>query len=424
MKFYVVEHLKKVYLVISILCITANLLAQDFPYRISQYDFVRYEKNFITFPGDSSNFFGLYEKLDNLIFKGKGQINVVHMGGSHIQAGALSGHMAQRLQTFYPGLKGSRGFVFPYHIARQNNPRNFYAKVHGHWEPCRSVQRRKGCLLGLSGISGTTNSANAKMNIYLQDAGYPEYEFNQVKVFHKIDTTSFDLKVNNIKNYTITTNKASGYSLITLDRFTDSLELHFEKSSEHQNHFTLFGISLESSEPGITYHGIGINGASIPCYLRCDLFETHLQGLSPDWIILTLGTNDAYGRNFDPDYFEANYDSLILRIKKAAPDAAILLTVPNDSYLYRRYVNRNTAKAGKVIKQIAEKHNCGVWDFYNIMGGLNSVALWYKDHLAQYDRIHFTRRGYHLQADLLFNAFLHAYDNYLDKNSELIGKNQ
>ncbi len=105
---------------------------------------------------------------------------------------------------------------------------------------------------------------------------------------------------------------------------------------------------------------------------------------------------------------------LLVMIWPFFPLAAILLTVPNDSYLYRQYVNRNTARARDAIMDLAKEHNCGVWDFYTIMGGLNSILVWQRFGLAKRDRIHFTGKGYLLQGDLFFNAFLKSYDHYID----------
>jgi hypothetical protein len=93
---------------------------------------------------------------------------------------------------------------------------------------------------------------------------------------------------------------------------------------------------------------------------------------------------------------------------------AVLLTVPNDSYLYRRYVNPNTEKVREVIQDLGRKYGCGVWDFYGIMGGLNSIMVWQRFGLAKRDRIHFTKSGYILKGDLFFNAFLKSYDDYLE----------
>jgi len=398
--------------------------AQDYPYTIQHYDFVNYELNKLQFFGDSSKFDSLFGIFNGLILQGVGQLNIVHIGGSHIQAGALSGHISDRLQHFYPGLKGGRGFVFPYKMANTNGPRNYQVVYTGKWDNCMNVERNRICRLGLSGIALTTSDSVATINIALNDDLYPEYDFNLVKVFHNCDSAGYCLEIMTPEPVRpIDINYDKGYSLFMLDKFLDTLNLKISKCDTLDTPFALYGFSLETTEPGINYHAIGVNGANIPAYLRCELFENHLTALNPKWIILTLGTNDAYTKKFSPEQFEQNYDLLLNRIKLAAPNAAIIITVPNDSYLYKRYVNRNTEKVKDVIIKLAQKHSCAVWDFYSIMGGLNSITLWNKANLTASDKLHFNRNGYFLQADLFFNAFLKAYDNYIDKNAGKISNN-
>ena len=74
------------------------------------------------------------------------------------------------------------------------------------------------------------------------------------------------------------------------------------------------------------------------------------------------------------------------------------------------------AKAGKVIMEVAEKRDIAVWDFYNIMGGLNAISLWYYSGLTARDKLHFNKNGYLLQGDLLFNAFVKSYDKFIKNN--------
>ena len=118
-----------------------------------------------------------------------------------------------------------------------------------------------------------------------------------------------------------------------------------------------------------------------------------------------------------PAYDFIRFDSLIRIVQNAVPDAAILLTVPNDGYLYRRYINPNTARVREVLPELAEEYNCGVWDFYTVMGGLNSIVVWQRFGLARRDTTHFTVKGYLLQGNLFFNAFLKSYDNFIDHSN-------
>jgi len=387
---------------------------QTYPYEIDYYNFINYSENKIIFTSDSSAFERFFYKMDTIILNGEGKISIVHIGGSHIQADVYSGRTRERLQTFYPGMNGGRGSVFPYRIGKTNNPKSYSVHYSGTWATCKNVQYKKKCNLGLTGMAVSTNNINAKFKITLKSDSLVSYYFNKIKLFYNNDSSSFIPKFN--KEITIIkteVNKKLGYTIYHLKGRYKKVELGFKKNNIYQNNFTLFGISLENNDPGIVYHSIGVNGASFPSFLRCNLLEKHIKALNPDMVIISLGTNDAYTTKFSPEFYKSNYEKLIKKIKSVLPNAAILNTVANDSYLFRRYPNKNTQLAADVIYKVAKKMNCGVYDFYKVMGGFNSSSVWYQKKLMVKDRIHFNRQGYLLKGDLFFNAIIKAYDNHI-----------
>ncbi len=391
-----------------------NLKGQsEYPFDINYYNFIHYDENKIIFPADSSNFEHLFLKLDTVILNGKGKISIVHIGGSHIQADVYSGRTRERLQTFYPGMNGGRGSVFPFRIAKTNNPRSYKVSYTGTWVSCRNVENKKKCKLGLSGMSVTTYEQTATLSIEIKSDSLVEYYFNKIRIFHENDSNIFKVNFPGLKIDKIERNDSLGFSLFYLKNDYRKFKMEFSKENTSQNKFTIYGISLENDDPGIVYHSIGVNGASFPSFLKCQLFEKQLAALKPDMVIISLGTNDAYTTKFKPDFYQSNYQLLIDKIRRAAPKSAILNTVANDSYLFRRYPNSNTQLAADVIYKVAKKNNCGVWDFFKIMGGLNSSSLWRQENLMVKDLIHFNVQGYLLKGDLFFNAFIKAYDNHM-----------
>jgi lysophospholipase L1-like esterase len=385
-----------------------------YPYDIPEYDFIHHDLNRIRFPGDSMAYMQFLEKYSKLIGRGEGQPSVVHIGGSHLQADIYSERIRSRFQTFDQGNNGGRGFIFPYHVAGTNNPSNYSVSYTGRWEACRNVERSKTCILGLSGISVTTVDTASSIAISFPDQNAVSYDFNRVRVFYLDDPLSYDCNLSTDAG-TRHVEKKQGIATWYLNAHTDSLVLNLVRTDTIQERFTLLGISLETEDPGVIYHAVGVNGAKIPSFLRCTLLPEHLAELSPDLVVLSIGTNDANTRYFNSNAYKQQYDTLIRQIRNVLPDAAILLTVPNDSYLYRRYVNRNTEKVREVILELGEELDLGVWDFYSVMGGLNSILVWQHFGLAGRDRIHFTREGYILIGDLFFNAFLKSYDRYIDQ---------
>ena len=173
--------------------------------------------------------------------------------------------------------------------------------------------------------------------------------------------------------------------------------------------FMLRGFSVESSNTGIYYASMGVNGASSNSFLRCPNFVNELKSIPPDLVILSLGVNDVHGADFTKEKFKTNYDSLITLIKQVSPNAAILFTTTTDNYIRRKIANKCTALAQQAMFELMEKHNAGVYDTYAVMGGYKSIYKWYKAGLANKDKVHFNGRGYNLLAGLMFEAIDKSY---------------
>ena len=62
--------------------------------------------------------------------------------------------------------------------------------------------------------------------------------------------------------------------------------------------------------------------------------------------------------------------------------------------------------------KLAKKHNAGMWDMFEVMGGLGSVRTWERNKLAKRDKIHLTSTGYKLMGDLMFAALMKEYSRY------------
>jgi len=371
-------------------------------------------ENTIHFYSDSSVFLNFMEKYQKLIINGTGKLNIVHFGGSHIQADIYSHVMRNHLQNFDYGMNGGRGFIFPFSNARTNNPANYKVSYTGQWESCRNVEARKSCNLGVSGITLLTHDTLATTTIIPNTDSQIYYDFNRVRIFHNQGKESFSIFPETRVPYTTIKDSLHGITTFIFDEFLDTITFSFRCKDTLMRDFEWYGLTLENDDPGVVYHSFGVNGASFPSFLRCNLFVPQLQALKPDLAIVSIGTNDAYTRYFNPAEYAQNYRAFIENLQAANPDIAILLTVPNDSYLYRRYANRNTKLMEEVIIELAKEYGYGVWDFYALMGGFGSSRVWESAGLMQHDKIHFTREGYILKGNLFFQAFLDFYNNYTD----------
>ena len=380
-----------------------------------KYNFVDFNKNKLFIP-DSIALSKLYGKLQRLLLSGDEQINIVHIGDSHIQSDVFSNRLRQRFQTYFPGGNGGRGFVFPYKMAHTNNPDNYAVTFTGTWTSCRNIQRGADCLLGLAGISVTTHDANAKINIHSRLNTANHYDYTHVKVFFYDPDNAYTISLDNEKNIPIAIDgvkrKVAEWDL---EQPASELHIHINRRAGMQGAFTLFGISLGTDDPGIIYHSIGVNSATVAAFLKCDLLPAQINELNPDLVILSLGTNDAYGKTFDEDAFIRRLQLLITRIKEKNPETGILLTTPSDCY-HGKACNLLNLKARDAIFKVARENHVAVWDFFTVMGGLKSMIKWQSKGLATRDKVHLTIPGYELQGDLLYEAFIEAFDSYSERD--------
>jgi len=375
--------------------------------------------NHFLFLGNAENTYKrFFDSMDSLIMKGKGTINIVQIGDSHIQAGFIPEQMRKDFSTFLSSGCGARGLIFPYRIAKTNNPADYSVKYSGKWDHCRNVELSKSCNLGLMGIMVQTRDTVAEITFHFKE-NCTFRDFNFIRIFHDPMDTSFHIDFPGLAGlYHPVFPRQNGYTDFRFNSFfCDSLRIRIVKKDTAKKYFTLYGIDFENGDPGIVYSASGINGAEVTSFLRCDLMKDQLKMLRPDWIILSLGTNDAYPVHFDKEEFINNYILLIKKIREQNSAIPILLTSPGDSYRKHRYDNPNMEKAREAILEVAKRTDCAVWDFYSLMGGPKSIMHWYKAGLVAKDKLHFDKQGYIIQADLLFGAFMDAYVSYIDRSN-------
>ncbi|MBN1951421.1 MAG: hypothetical protein JW801_09465 [Bacteroidales bacterium] len=386
------------------------LPAQNYDYFLGtrQYSFIRYEENQIIFPENQGKFDSLFSAFNLIRQGGQQQIRILHLGGSHIQADIYTHLIRGRMQELGPDMRGARGLIFPLTMAKTNNPRNYTVAWKGSWESCKSTRASDPCVLGLTGMAVYTSDSVARISIRLNNNVLYSSVFDSVRIFH--EPTSYRLRLISPED-TIsgTYDDNEGCTWFLLDVPTSIVQLDLTRTDKGAS-FTLLGISLDNDVPGIVYDAVGVNGAKLSSFLNCELYDKHVHATHPDLVIISIGTNDGYTRNFNKERYYLEYKSLLEKTMKQVPEAAFILTVPNDSYLYRRYINNNTEEMRKIIFRLAKEYQCGVWDFYTIMGGLNSVQAWHSLKLMNDDRIHFTREGYEIKGDLFFAAFLKEWE--------------
>lgn len=399
------------------------------------YECVDYDKNRIIFPEEKDKMTDFYRKLDTLALFGNKRINIVHIGGSHVQADIFSNRIRQNMSKILPDIAAQRGFIFPFSAAKTNNPQNYTVSYTGKWEKRQNSLPPFTENIGIAGYSISTNCKDASVSFNL-NSDSTEWQYNRLILLAAIsdptwqpllvvgtDTVAalqieegYVFNLNNlVDSGTIIIRQRTDLGLMSNDSLPLLCNRYKVEDCGNKEFFTIFGLLPENDFYGITYHALGVNGASLKSWLKCGNFAKEIKLLKPDMVILGVGINDAnipYG-SFKPETFKREYQQLLQMIYNVSPDCAVIFITNNDSVLrkgkYSYGINRNGALVRRAMTELAAEENGGVWDLYSIMGEAGSIAVWEENGLAKKDRVHFTFPGYELLGDLFFNALIYDW---------------
>ena len=82
--------MKKALLTVLFLMTPFLLMSQPAFKALPELSFASLDRNHIIFEGDSSSFDSFFAKLDSVCLKGEGRVNILHLGGSHVQGGTMT----------------------------------------------------------------------------------------------------------------------------------------------------------------------------------------------------------------------------------------------------------------------------------------------------------------------------------------------
>ena len=381
----------------------------------STHPFIRYKANTLHIASDSTLLSEFFSKWNQVLTTGQGNVHIVHIGGSHVQAGTLPNRIRRNLLLSSPEYVADRGMVFPYSAAAKcNNPPDYRVHCPQRMELTRNVYKTLEAELGLCGIAVTARDTSTFIDIVMAEQDIDYANSRIVVLGYSPDHVVPFLQTENGTYRPSHIEAGTRRFLFNLPTTTDSFRIVLP--CEQGQSFVLTGVYLGNQRAGLSYHSIGVNGAAVPDYLKCNYLKTDLRMMKPDMVVFGIGINDASGPNFDSAAFFRNYMQLVDSIREVSPRCAFVFITNNDSY--RRVkrntysVNRNGLQVQQVCYRLAEATGGAVWDQFEVMGGLKSMDKWRVAKLAQNDRVHFTRAGYLLVGDLFYNALASAANHF------------
>ncbi len=192
---------------------------------------------------------------------------------------------------------------------------------------------------------------------------------------------------------------------------------------------TLHGVVLETLGPGVVYDAVGANGASIHALNLLDE-EGWIEALAlrrSDLLILNYGTNESSMEGIGGPRYEREYAVAIGRVRRALPDASILVMAPMDRGVRLADGNIGTLPSIRrlvsVQRRIARENGCAFFDTFAAMGGEGTMGRWYENEprLVTGDFTHTTKPGSDRVARLLVGALRAAREGAAERASQADG---
>lgn len=329
-------------------------------------------------------------------------INIIHIGDSHIQADILGDRVRRLMQDKY-GEYG-RGLITPLRLAGTNQPRDYSVTSESHFISEKLICRDPILPRSFTGITLEPTEKTFDFTIRSRDS------YERITLYYGGNTPEVTAVGCDGSNLIFSSSATPGK--IEIDLPFPCEETRLELSSLGDTY--IYGFKLDCDIVGVSYSSIGINGATFANYNSVENFGEKISSLSPDLLVISLGTNEAFGRFSDSDlYYEIS--SLVNGLASANPGSAILLVTPSECQRRVRrgrrgrrrtsYVNAdNIVRVRNVILNFARENSIAVYDWHEAAGGDGSSAQWLKASLLGRDRVHYTSKGYDVAGQMLFNA--------------------
>lgn len=379
----------------------------------ASYPFIKKSANAICLNGaDWTGLSRRYASCDS------GNFSFVHIGDSHLQADISTGEMRKQFQR----LKGNagRGLVVPFRLSGSNEPVDYRFTLDCSYTSSRILKRPWSTEMDFTGVGIAPSRRNFELKIESIGDDVSKFRFVRLYVDKGLRITNVSSGEKDNIRCSVDYDDDDGYLDIFLSEALSDVTLECQS----RGFATFHGALLSNEENGVFYHVIGNNGATYMSYNVLGNFGHRLSTLYPDLIIISLGTNDAFGKMDSSEFYYA-LDAMIRDIKKCNPECQILLTTPMECQRRIRTgkgnrrrssysVVENCKRFRDVLMDYGAKHGIAVYDWWLVAGGEGSSSKWLSQQLLSRDRVHLTHAGYRVAGLLLYEALQNVLS--VDKN--------
>ncbi len=223
------------------------------PYEVTRdYSFIQYSLDTLHFSLDTSLLVPFFEKLHRVEGGSDEHLNIIHIGGSHVQGGTFPHAIRRELLLHHDTCAAERGMIFPYSVAPKcNNPRDYTVSDKGKFGLIRNVYETHKRPLQTTGIAVFTGDTIAEFTIGMNEPAIP-FSFQTISLLAFSDSNTIipTIRIDTNEFFPTTIDTLKDRFIYQLPAITDSFTV--QCNVPYGDTLYITGIYLGEESPGVT----------------------------------------------------------------------------------------------------------------------------------------------------------------------------
>lgn len=178
--------------------------------------------------------------------------------------------------------------------------------------------------------------------------------------------------------------------------------------------------TISGEEADINFSYFGKIGAGFYTYNDTPQYMNEIYDASPEILIVHLGTNDSYTRNFSRKKFLGHLSIFYDNVEKRLPECKIVFVTPFYNRLRgSKTPNKNTRRCAEAIRDFTSNHRNTYLVDNNADHGM--YFLNHRGEMMRNDCIHLTERGYEVLGRQVGEALVGMEDLWIIEEPPYMG---
>lgn len=347
---------------------------------------------------------------------GRDPVRIMQLGDSHTAGDYFTGELRNRLQARFGN--AGYGWLSPGYVLNQRSNQALL-RMSGSWVLLNSRTTAANYPLG-----GYINRATIGSSLEVASKYAPSEGLWRVSIWARPTPAGLlpwqaQLSNNEVRDFG-TVDSQDGWSVA--QTLVEATAINPLRIAARADNAELGAIVLDRLAPGVSVDALGVNGAQGTVTNRWDVdtVARQLAWRQPDLLIIAFGTNEAFDSHFDADTFATDLRSLVQRLRRTAPNSAILiLGAPSSAKRKSAAINMGCGvgiapglpAVQRIQREIARQQKTLYWDWAEMMGGVCGATQWARRSpaLVSQDLVHQTAEGYASSGAAFYEALMQAY---------------